>query len=214
MAIDVYLEVGPKRCFAAALEFPGWARIGKGEDGALEALAGYRERYAPVAARAGIKVPKTDLTIVDRVAERKGDTDFGVLGAPATGDTRPLTAAAANRLAGLVQAAWDELDAVRSTVTEDLRKGPRGGGRDREKMYAHVLGAEAAYGRKIGVRHKQPDNDDTDAIAAMRADLIAVLGRASDGAPIGATGWTQRYAARRIAWHVLDHAWEMQDRTL
>ena len=25
-------------------------------------------------------------------------------------------------------------------------------------------------------------------------------------------GWTTAYAARRIAWHVLDHAWEMQDR--
>jgi len=23
---------------------------------------------------------------------------------------------------------------------------------------------------------------------------------------------TTRYAARRIAWHVLEHAWEMQDR--
>ncbi|MEY2437652.1 MAG: hypothetical protein QOF97_2488, partial [Acidimicrobiaceae bacterium] len=26
-------------------------------------------------------------------------------------------------------------------------------------------------------------------------------------------GWAYRYAARRIAWHALDHAWEMQDRS-
>jgi hypothetical protein len=214
MAIEVYLEIGAKHCFAAAVEFPGWARRGKGDDGALEELDNYRERYRAVAERAGIKVPKTDLAVVERLPERKGDTDFGVLGATPQVDTRPTTSAAAHRIAALVQAVWDELDEIRATATEELRKGPRGGGRDREKMFAHVIGAEASYGRMIGVRHKQPDNDDTAAITAMRADLLTALNRPSDGTPLRDNGWTQRYAARRIAWHALDHAWEMQDKTL
>lgn len=79
-------------------------------------------------------------------------------------------------------------------------------------MIDHVLGAEAAYGRKIGVKHKPPALDDVDAIEALRADLIAVLAAPSDGSAPVTKGWPARYAARRIAWHVLDHAWEMEDR--
>ncbi len=213
MPIDIYLETGPKRCWAAALEWPGWARIGTGEDGAVEALDGYRDRYAPVAERAGVGLPAGDFRIVERVAGRPVDTSFGVLGEPAAADRQPLSAAAAGRLASLVRAAWDELDAIYARTPEHLRKGPRGGGRDREKMFAHVLGAEAGYGRKIGVRHKQPDNADRGAIGALRTDLLAVLGAPSAGEPPEPRGWLPRYAARRISWHVLDHAWEMEDKT-
>ena len=39
-----------------------------------------------------------------------------------------------------------------------------------------------------------------------------MVGAPSDGSPVVPNGWTTRYAARRIAWHVLEHAWEMQDR--
>jgi hypothetical protein len=46
----------------------------------------------------------------------------------------------------------------------------------------------------------------------MRAGVLAVLASPSDGAPLAATGWPARYGARRIAWHALDHAWEIQDR--
>ena len=36
---------------------------------------------------------------------------------------------------------------------------------------------------------------------------------ASNGSPPVERGWPQRYAARRIAWHALDHAWEIEDRS-
>jgi hypothetical protein len=39
------------------------------------------------------------------------------------------------------------------------------------------------------------------------------LRRPSKGGPLTEKGWPQPYAARRIAWHVLDHAWEIEDRT-
>ena len=79
-------------------------------------------------------------------------------------------------------------------------------------MLHHVIESEAAYARKIGVRHKPPAIDDKAAIKAMRADIIAVIGAPAEGGPLEPKGWPVAYAARRIAWHALDHAWEMQDR--
>jgi len=81
-----------------------------------------------------------------------------------------------------------------------LRKGPRGGGRDRDKMIAHVVDAEGAYFRRVGV-------------GEGRAAFLDALRAARQPQPELATkSWPYRYAARRVAWHALDHAWEMQDR--
>jgi len=120
--------------------------------------------------------------------------------------------AAARRLVGLVTAAWATFDEVAAGSPAELRKGPRGGGRDRDKLIDHVIGAETAYARKLGVKLKQPVIDDVAAIEGQREAIAAVVGAPSSGSPVVPNGWTTRYAARRIAWHVLEHAWEMQDR--
>jgi hypothetical protein len=31
--------------------------------------------------------------------------------------------------------------------------------------------------------------------------------------PVAQAKWPPAYAARRIAWHALDHAWEIEDRS-
>jgi hypothetical protein len=95
----------------------------------------------------------------------------------------------------------------------ELRKGPRGGGRDRDKIVDHVFGAEAAYARKLGIKHPKPARDDRAAIDALRGEILTVLRAPSDGSPPVPKGWPPRYAARRIAWHALDHAWEIEDRS-
>ena len=206
----VYLEVGAKKTFAMALDWPGWGRSGRTADAALEALAEYATRYAPVAKKAGLSVDTT----FEVVEELKGNatTDFGAPAAFAAADSEPVKAAAAKRTAALVEACWDTLTRVAARSPEELTKGPRGGGRDRDKMLNHVVESEAAYGRKIGVKHKPPALDDKAAIKALRAELIAVLGAPSDGSLLVENGWPVPYTARRIAWHALDHAWEMQDR--
>ena len=211
----VCLEVGQKKVFAAALEWPGWCRAGKTEQEALEALAEYLPRYAIVADRAGIGLPKKVADSFDVVERLKGDasTEFGVPGAVAKADGEKVTAAAATRLAALVTGAWTVFDEIAAVTPAELRKGPRGGGRDRDKMVAHVLEAEAAYARKIGIKMKPPAIDDIEAIETLREAIAAELATVSDGSPPVERGWPHRYAARRIAWHVLDHAWEMQDRT-
>jgi hypothetical protein len=203
MATPVYLEVGNKKIFACSLDWPGWARAAKSEEEALEALAAYAERYRPVAEEAGVRFPKSAGDSFDVVERVKGDTstDFGVPHLPAGADSTPLTKAQAERLASLVAAAWTVFDQVVKVSPAALRKGPRGGGRDRDKMVAHVVEAEKAYFHKVGVK------DGRDA-------FLEGLRAARQPQPELATKtWPWRYTARRVAWHVLDHAWEMQDRS-
>jgi len=211
-ATRVYLEVGKKKVFAAAIDWPGWARSGRDEENTLEALASYLARYAPVVRRAGLATPSNAFVVTERIAGSSA-TDFGVLEKVTAADQKPVPASEAKQLAALVNAAWEEFADIVAVTPEELTKGPRGGGRDRTKMTDHVIGAEASYAVKLGVKHKRPAVDDAAAIAALRADILDVLSRPSDGQPVRERGWPTRYAARRIAWHVLDHAWEMQDKT-
>jgi hypothetical protein len=213
MATAVCLEVSPKKVFASALDWPGWCRSGRTEEAALEILADYAERYAVVAEAAGVTFPKSATTfeVVERL--RGGtNTDFGVPHEAAAAESEKMTATVARRRVSLVTAAWGVFDDVAAASPEHLRKGPRGGGRDRDKMIAHVLEAEAAYARKIGIKLSPPAIDDVAAIESMREAIATVLAEPSDGGPLVPNGWTARYMARRVAWHVLDHAWEMQDR--
>jgi len=211
--VPVFLEVGSKRIFASAADWPGWCRTAKTEELTLEALLAYAPRYEVVARHAGIAFPSAiELSVVEQLP---GDatTDFGAPSTTAEAEREKLTAAKAKRQVALVRAAWAVLEEVAAQSPAELRKGPRGGGRDRDKMLDHVVGAECAYARKIGLKIKQPAFDDVDAVAAMREQIAAVLGSTSDGSPVVERGWTSRYTARRIAWHALDHAWEMQDRS-
>jgi hypothetical protein len=211
----VYVEAGRKRTFACAYDWPGWCRAAKDELSALEALAAYAPRYAPVAKRARIAFDPESAAAFRVVEHLAGTatTDFGAPDAVAERDSRPLAAPEGKQIAALVNAAWVIFDDVIASAPSELRKGPRGGGRDRDQIADHVLGAEGAYVRKVGLRLTPPARDDRRGIAEFRAAIAGVLGKPSDGKALVERGWPQRYAARRIAWHALDHAWEIQDRS-
>ena len=196
MTIQVYLERGTKKVFACAYDWPGWCRSGKTEELAIEALGDYRARYAPVVEEAGLRMPRGDFEVVERIPG-DGTTDFGAPGAVPALDKEPLTRKRAERLATLVAASWTVFDRVVAAAPATLRKGPRGGGRDRDPMVEHVLDAEQSYARTLGVP----------APRTREAILAAIRAAAPD------TRWPARYAARRIAWHVLDHAWEIEDKS-
>jgi len=213
--IRIAEEAGAKKAFAWAIDWPGWARGGKTPELARAALIGYAPRYAVVAAVAGLALPDVDegpFDIADSVPGGSG-TDFGVPSSITDADRRQVTAPEAERLAALIAAAWKVFDRVADGAPETLRKGPRGGGRDRDKMISHVIEADHAYAREIGVRLPEPHFGEREAVQAERAAMLEVLRRPSDGGPLAERRWTQRYAARRIAWHALDHAWEMEDRS-
>ncbi len=212
---EVAEEIGAKKAFVWAIDWPGWCRVGKTGLLAIEALIAFAPRYAHVARTAGERfadVSAHDLATIDSVAGGSG-TEFGVPSAITDADRRSVTEAEAERLARIVGAAWTVFDEVAANAPPELRKGPRGGGRDRDKMIGHVIEADHYYAREIGVRLRPPDPSDRAAVQAERAAMLDVLRQPSDGSPLADRAWTQRYAARRIAWHALDHAWEMEDRT-
>jgi hypothetical protein len=211
--LAVALESAPKKTFATALEWPGWSRAGKGPEVALEALLAYAPRYAPIAAAAGLDFPEAfEADVVER-AEGGSGTEFGVPSRTHAPDTRPVDAAGAQRLAAIVEAAWASFDSVAAKAPAALRKGPRGGGRDRDKIVAHVNESDGYYARELGLAVRQPAAGDRAAVEELRRAMLDVLRRPSDGSALAGRRWTQRYAARRIAWHALDHAWEIEDRS-
>ncbi|HUE60425.1 MAG TPA: hypothetical protein VMO88_12665 [Acidimicrobiales bacterium] len=198
--LRVYLESGKRWVFAGAVDWPGWCRRDKGEEAALETLLDYASRYSKAV---GVGVPTGSVEVVGRVVTRSGMADFGAPGAVGPWDYEPLSARELGRHLGLLEASWAYLDGVADVSPAELRKGPRGGGRDREAMLKHVREAERAYAAKVGCR--VPPRTPWD---EQRPMIVAGL----RAAPAD-SDWPVRYTVRRLAWHVLDHAWEMEDRS-
>jgi hypothetical protein len=174
------LEIGSTWVFAAAVDWPGWSRRGKGEDAAIAALLEHADRYRWVAGP-GFRAGRSE--VVGRV-DGNATTNFGAPG---------------------VRGPWDDerLDAAAPTV---LPRAPRGGGRDRDDMAEHVREAERSYARRVGVRvpPRTPWTEQRDKITAALME---------ERAGPATTAWPPRYFIRRSAWHVLDHAWEMEDKS-
>lgn len=197
--IAAYLEIGKKRAFAGAVDWPGWCRSGRDEGSALQVLFDYGPRYAAVLR-----------------GKRLG---FGAPGATPSADTRPVDDAELRRSRMLLEACWAAFDeAVEAASGKELRKGPRGGGRDLDGIVAHVLDADAAYLSRLAWKHRSNDGGDPSAELARARQAIldavasAIRGRVPARGPRGGIRWTPRYFVRRVAWHALDHAWEIEDR--
>ena len=207
-------EIGSKRTFASAIDWPGWCRAGKGQELALQALIDYAPRYAVVAKTAGVPFPLGRWSF-DDVDHLRGDatTEFGAPGAMSKVELKPMSKADVERMCTLVEATWKVFDSVVKKAPASLRKGPRGGGRDRDKIVEHVLGAETGYGSSFALKLKQPELGDTRAIKALRAAWLEAFRAGADGKPRREGGRSARYMARRIAWHAMDHAWEIEDRS-
>ncbi|HKO32574.1 MAG TPA: DinB family protein [Candidatus Limnocylindria bacterium] len=218
--LRIYLERGDKRTFAVAVDWPGWSRSGRADEEALRALLAYAPRYAAVVKRAGLKegLPGADakVQIVQRLSGG-GGTDFGVPSVATKQDAEPLRGKELARQRALLEASWKAFDAAaRSARGRTLRLGPRGGGRNLAKMTGHVLEAEVAYLGALG--SKPPVGAAKNEMAAVRKAALATLDAVANGRPIENPRntlhpWSARYFVRRSAWHALDHAWEIEDRS-
>jgi hypothetical protein len=154
--------------------------------------------------------PGEGFDVVERLPGN-ATTEFGAPGAIAKAEFKRLTKKEAGRLSALVSASWTVFDRVVEIGPAALRKGPRGGGRDRDAIVEHVLGAETAYAPKLGLRLKPPAIGDLAAIREHRNAIVAGLRAGTKG--VTDRGWPARYVARRVAWHALDHAWEIENRS-
>lgn len=221
--IDVYVEAGKKRVFAGALAWPGWCRAGRDEGAALDALVAYGPRYASILAPAGIPFqPPADASAL-RVVERlvgTTTTDFGAPDAAPADDRRPIDEADLRRFEALLGAYWRAFDgAAQRAEGKELRKGPRGGGRAVEGIVEHLLGADAGYLGRLAWKVGRDEGADLgERLAHTRQAVLDALANAARGGlpergPRGGAYWPPRYFVRRVAWHLLDHLWEIEDRS-
>ena len=216
--LRVALETGPKgkRVVAVAPDWPGLDRGAKTAEAAIERLQAYLPRYARVAQLAGRAAELAASTAVD-VVERypgTGSTDFwGISFAFSDIDRQALSRAELERELALMQACWAFFDEVRARVSAELRKGPRGGGRDRDRVVRHTLAAERDWAKKLGLRAPEGTPLTDDGLRAHRdAYRDAILAYHAEGKM--ARTWPLRYLIRHTAYHTLDHAWEMEDKDL
>ncbi len=219
--LRVTLEIGPKgkRVVAVAPDWPGLERGAKTEAAAIERLRAYLPRYAPVAKLAGMEAAfaaiTTDATV--DVIERfpgTGSTDFwGVSFAFSGVDRQDLSSEELDRALTLMQACWAFFDDVRARVSAEMQKGPRGGGRDRDHIVRHTLGAEQDFAAKLGLRPPEGALL-TDAGLQTYRDAYCNAIRTFHAEGKLARTWPLRYLIRHTAYHTLDHAWEMEDKDL
>ena len=219
--MDVYLEIGKKRTFAGAVDWPGYIRRGTDEPTALDALVEAAPRYARALRGTwlGFRGPGgvSSLQVVERLP---GDatTDFGAPGAAPSMDEEPLGDSELRRFGSILRATWRTFDrAVESAKGRTLRTGPRGGGRSLDKIVEHVLDADGGYLNALGWKHRSSERGRAARLAAARKASLEGLEAAARGeiprrGPRGGVRWPPRYFVRRVAWHALDHAWEIEDR--
>lgn len=216
--VRVMIEQGKKkRVVACAFDWPGWDRSAKIGGDVLAVLDAYRPRYARVAEVAGLGTAFAtagEFTVVERL-DGIGMTDYyGLSGRPAAPEREPMTDAECERKIALLRASWSIFDDTAARVSAELRLGPRGGGWARERIVRHVNGAEIdEFAPKVGVKVPLETRDDAEAMRAYRDAFIdGIRDHHRRGEP--ARSWALQFLIRRCAWHMLDHAWELEDRDL
>ena len=223
-AFPVVIEVGQKKCFASSTTWPGYSRPGKDKTSALQALFIYADRYKKALATRNIPFAPpaslADLSITDELVG-SASVDFGVPTFELPSDLLPVGDGEAGQLQDILLACWETLDTVATkAMGKDLAKGPRGGGRDLAKILAHDIEANLAYLAKLGGK-MDPDQSIHPEFfkALLRTEMIstfqdAINNRIPAIGPRGGARWTPHFFVRRVAWHTLDHAWEIEDRLL
>ncbi len=225
--MQVALEIGPKgkKVVAVAPDWPGLARGAKTGEAAVERLLSYVPRYAPVAKLAGMEAEFAACTtgttgravdIVERYPGT-GSTDFwGISFGFSSIDQQAVSAEALERELSLMRACWTFFDDVRCRVSAELKRGPRGGGRDRDRIVRHVLFNEHDWAPRDTRDRPQEDQEAILTEEGLKAHREAYCNaiRELHAQNKMARKWPLRYLIRHTAFHTLDHAWEMEDKAL
>jgi hypothetical protein len=223
-AFEVFAEMGKRRTFVGAIDWPGWCRSGRSEGIALQTLIEYGPRYAQVLRRSEIQfhapTAASDLVVVER-HDGNATTDFGAPAVILDADRELLDPAQFARWQVVLHACWQAFDlAVERATGRELQKGLRGGGRDLDAIVNHLLEADRAYLARLAWEHSEEIGSlPLEELRRRRQAILDALAVArdrglSERGPRGRIIWPPRYFVRRVAWHVLDHAWEIEDRTL
>jgi hypothetical protein len=214
--LRLILEIGKKRrVVAGAMDWPGLDRWGTSEDDALEKLLSYVPRYADVAARAGMAkafARAREIDVVERVPGSSSTDFWGIAHVPSKIESEVLTAADLERRLELLRAAWAHFDDVAAHASSELRPGPRSAGRSRDQIIRHVYANEPEqFSRKVEVRTERDVVLTPDGLKRHRQEYLdAIRAYNAEGRP--ARTWPIQFLIRRTGHHVMDHAWEIEDR--
>ena len=220
--IRLFIETGRKKVIAGAVDWPGLVRTRGDEKSAIQAVVEYGTRYARVLQYGKIEfippMEPTNLVVVERQAGN-ATTDFGAPISILDLDRKPVDQKELVRLQEILKACWLAFDhAALQAIGKKLRTGPRGGGRELNQILEHVLGADQEYLAQLGFKPaRKAGTDMADQLNDIRKNTMDGTTAASrweqpvEG-PRGGIIWPIRYFFRRAAWHVLDHAWEIEDR--
>ena len=204
---------------AFSIDWPGWSRGAKTAELALETLKAYRERYRPIAALAGM-AREFDAAGRIRIVEDKvgtGSTDFwGIPFAPSTFEQGPMSEADLERGIALLQACWTFFDDVAERVSPEMRKGPRGGGRERDEIIRHAIRTESLdFAKQVGLRETDGAALTPAGLRQHRKAYVEAMRAYNEGRiERRMRSWTLPFLIRHSAFHTLDHAWEMEDKDL
>ena len=221
MPTRTVIERGPKNrhSVAFALDWPGWSRGAKTAELAVETLESYRERYRPIADLAGLTRDFDAAGPLEVVEERvgTGSVDFwGISFSASSTEHGPMGEAELERAITLLESAWAYFDGVGARVSPEMRKGPRGGGRDRYRIIRHTIRTESEdFARQVGLKIPEEAALTPDGLRQHRVTYVAAM-RAYNAGEIEKRmrSWTLPFLIRHSAFHTLDHAWEMEDKDL
>ncbi len=220
MPVRTVVERGPKgkKAVAFAVDWPGWSRGAKTPELALEVLESYRERYRPIAVAAGM-ADEFDAAGPLKVAEDRvgtGSTDFwGISFSPSGLEPEPMDDADIDRKIELLRGCWGFFDGVAARVSAEMRKGPRGGGRDRDRIIRHTIRSESEeYAKRLGLRVPEGGALTPKGLRDYREAYVATMRAYNAGEGKRMRSWNLPFLIRHSAYHTMDHAWEMEDKDL
>ncbi len=221
IVVRTVIERGPKekRTVAFSLDWPGWSRGAKSTELALETLESYRRRYRPIASLAGMAREFDAAGPLEIVEDRvgTGSTDFwGISFHPSSAEQGPMTESELDRGITLLRACWAFFDGVAARVSPEMRKGPRGGGRDRNRIIRHTIRTESEdFAKQVGLRIPEEAALTPDGLRQHRETYVAAMRTYNAGEITRRVrSWTLPFLIRHSAFHTLDHGWEMEDKDL
>ncbi len=214
--LRVILELGKKRrVVAGAMDWPGLDRWGTSEDDAVAKLLSYVRRYTGVPERAGKAkafARARDVDVIEPVPGSSSTDFWGIAHVPSQIEGEVLSAADLERRLELLRGCWAYFDDAAGRASSELRPGPRSAGRSRDQIIRHVYISEPEqFSRKVEVRTPPQDVMTPDGLARHRQAYLEAI-RAYNAEGKAARSWPIQFLVRRTAHHVMDHAWEMEDR--
>jgi hypothetical protein len=220
-SVRTVIQRGPKdrKSVAFSLDWAGWERGAKTAELALETLESYRERYRVIADLAGMAQEfeaAGPLEVVEDMVGT-GSVDFwGISFSPSSTETEPMSEVDLERGITLLRASWTFFDAVAARVSPQMRQGPRGGGRDRDRIIRHVIRNESEdFAKQVGLRIPEEAALTPEGLRRHRETYVDAMHAYNAGkVSRRMRSWNLPYLIRHSAYHTLDHAWEMEDKDL